>query len=149
MKPAPFAYHAPTSLSQALQTLEQVGDAGKVLAGGQSLVPMMNLRLARPTDLIDLNSVGELSTLSVQDDGLWIGAMTRQRAIERSRSVAEGWPLFQEALRFVGHVQIRNRGTLGGSLAHADAAAELPAVMLALDAELELQSIVGRRTVRG
>jgi aerobic carbon-monoxide dehydrogenase medium subunit len=147
VKPAPFKHHAPSTLEESLEVLAQVGTDGKVLAGGQSLVPMMNLRLARPTDLVDLNGVVELTELAVDGGQLRIGAMVRQRSVERSAVLVGNWPLIQEALRHVGHVQIRNRGTIGGSLAHADPAAELPAVMLALEAELEVRSTTGRRTV--
>jgi CO/xanthine dehydrogenase FAD-binding subunit len=148
MKPAPFEYYAPTSLDAALQLLAKHGDDGKLLAGGQSLVPAMNFRLAQPAALIDLNPVGELSYLRAgPGGGLSIGAMTRQRALERSALTAEHAPLLHAAMPYIAHVQIRNRGTLGGSLAHADPAAELPAVMVALGATLHLASARGRRTV--
>ena len=144
MKPARFDYYDPTTLAEALSLLAQFGDTAKPLAGGQSLVPMMNMRLARPAQLVDLNRLGELNYLKVEQGELRIGAMTRQRALERSKIVAEGWPLLQEATRYIGHVQIRNRGTVGGSLVHAYPSAELPVVMTALDATLLLRSEKGR-----
>lgn len=147
MKPASFDYHAPTSLTEALQLLARHGDTAKPLAGGQSLVPMMNFRLARPLHLVDLNGVHELNYLRLEGGQLRIGAMTRQRALERSAIVADGWPLLQEATRHIGHVQIRNRGTVGGSLAHAYPSAELPVVMTALEASFLLRSEQGERVV--
>jgi len=145
MKPAPFDYYEPKTIAEALGLLAQFGETGKVLAGGQSLVPMMNMRLARPAQVIDLNRLSELDYLKVDDDELRIGAMTRQRSLERSAMVREGWPLLQEATRYIGHVQIRNRGTVGGSLAHAFPSAELPVAMTALNAALVLR---GPRTER-
>jgi aerobic carbon-monoxide dehydrogenase medium subunit len=147
MKPASFEYHGPTSLTEALQLLARHGDAAKPLAGGQSLVPMMNFRLARPAHLVDLNGLHELDYLKLENGELRIGAMTRQRTLERSAIVAEGWPLLQEATRHIGHVHIRNRGTVGGSLAHAFPSAELPVVMTALDASLVLRSDQGERVI--
>ena len=148
MKPAPFCYNAPASLDEALALLAEHGDDGKLLAGGQSLVPAMNFRLAQPSVLIDLNNVGELFYLRAgAQGGLEIGAMTRQRTLERSPQTAAAAPLLHATMPYIAHVQIRNRGTLGGSLAHADPAAELPAVMVALDAVLHLASVRGRRTV--
>jgi len=148
VKPARFDYYDPTTLAEALSLLAQFGDTAKPLAGGQSLVPMMNMRLARPAQLVDLNRLGELNYLKVEGGELRIGAMTRQRALERSKFVAEGWPLLQEATRYIGHVQIRNRGTVGGSLVHAYPSAELPVVMTALDATLLLRSEKEQRVVR-
>jgi len=149
MKPAPFEYVAPRSLSEALDAIdrfEQSGTDSKLLAGGQSLLPVMNFRLAQPAALIDLNGVGELDFLRQHPDGtLRIGAMTRQRNLEREPGVAHHAPLLAEALPWVAHPQIRNRGTLGGSLAHADPAAELPTVTLALDARYRLLSSRGER----
>jgi CO/xanthine dehydrogenase FAD-binding subunit len=148
MKPAPFQYYAPSSLREALELLAEHGCYGKLLAGGQSLVPAMNFRLAQPSVLIDLNNVSELAYLhAAPRGGLAIGAMTRQRTLERSALVAENAPLVHATMPYIAHVQIRNRGTLGGSLAHADPAAELPAVMLALDADFHLASVRGRRMV--
>lgn len=148
MKPAQFQYYAPGNLAEALELLSAHGDEGKLLAGGQSLVPAMNFRLAQPTALIDLNGLAELFFLrAASDGGLQIGAMTRQRTLERSDLVAERAPLLHATMPTIAHVQIRNRGTLGGSLAHADPAAELPAVMVALGATFHLARRGGRRTV--
>ncbi|CAN5510088.1 xanthine dehydrogenase family protein subunit M [soil metagenome] len=146
MKPAPFLYFAPNSLDEALALLAQYGDEGKVLAGGQSLIPTMNFRLAQPAVLIDLNRIAELFYVRVQADyQLQIGAMTRQRTIERDPLIATHAPLLQATMPHIAHTQIRNRGTIGGSLAHADPAAELPAVALALNAQLCLRSQRGER----
>ncbi len=148
MKPAPFDYHRPDTLEEALAILARSGGDAKALAGGQSLVPAMTFRLARPAVLVDLNRIASLAYLTESPDGwLRIGAMTRQRAAERSPAVARGAPLLFEALPWIAHPQIRNRGTVGGSLAHADPAAELPAVMVALDARFVLTGPSGARTV--
>jgi carbon-monoxide dehydrogenase medium subunit len=148
MKPAPFEYRRPETLDEALAILAESGPDAKPLAGGQSLVPAMNVRLARPAVLVDLNRIAELAYTEKDDDGgLRIGAMTRQRSAERSDLVARRAPLLFEALPWIAHPQIRNRGTVGGSVAHADPAAELPAVMVALDARFVLQSRAGARTV--
>lgn len=148
MKPAPFEYFAPTSIEEALGVLAQHADEAKALAGGQSLVPLMNFRLARPGILVDLNRISELQYIREHDGGLAIGAMTRQRVAERSALIRERCPLLAEALPLVGHPAIRNRGTVGGSIAHADPAAELPAVAVALDAELVVRGPAGERVVR-
>ncbi|MGH7673626.1 MAG: FAD binding domain-containing protein [Gemmatimonadales bacterium] len=147
MKPAPFDYHRPATLDEALALLAEHGADAKPLAGGQSLIPAMNFRLARPAILIDLDRVRELAFLSAGTDGLRVGAMTRQREVERSPLVARAAPLLHAALPFIAHPQIRNRGTMGGSLAHADPAAELPAVALALDARLHLRRRDGARSL--
>jgi carbon-monoxide dehydrogenase medium subunit len=148
MKPAPFAYFAPASLDEALALLAEHGYDAKLLAGGQSLIPTMNFRLSQPAVLIDLNRVAELAYLQADSaGGLRIGAMTRQRTLERSALVAERAPLLHATMPHIAHVQIRNRGTLGGSLAHADPAAELPAVAVALDALLHVRNQHGVRTV--
>jgi carbon-monoxide dehydrogenase medium subunit len=142
VKPAAFRYFAPRSLDEALDLLAEHGDEAKVLAGGQSLVPAMNFRLAQPAVLVDLNRIAELSYIAPGGPSvaaLRIGAMTRQSAIERSAEVARLAPLLHQAVPFIAHPQIRNRGTVGGSLAHADPAAELPAVALALDARFLLR----------
>ncbi|MCL4867660.1 MAG: xanthine dehydrogenase family protein subunit M [Anaerolineae bacterium] len=139
MKPAPFVYLAPSTLTEALALLHQHGDEAKILAGGQSLIPVMNFRLAQPSHLIDLNLLHGLDFIRAEVDGLHIGAMTRQRTVERSPLVAALAPLVHETMPFIAHSQIRNRGTFGGSIAHADPAAELPAVALALNARLRLQ----------
>ena len=148
MKPAPFEYHAPRTLPEVLERLAQVGDDARLLAGGQSLVPSMNLRLARPAVLIDLNRVRELDYIRAADGALAIGALVRQRVAERSDAVRRSAPLLAQALPFIGHPTIRNRGTVGGSLAHADPAAELPGVAAALDADLVIASARGRRVVK-
>jgi len=147
MKPPRFEYHAPSTLAEALGLLDEHGDEAKVLAGGQSLVPLMNFRLARPDRVVDLNGVAELAGLREEDGGLLIGAMTRTAALETSPSVAARAPLLRDAVRFVGHFQIRNRGTVGGSVAHADPAAELPAAFLALGATFTAASKSGTRTI--
>jgi len=148
LKPAPFVYFAPRTLEEALALLAQHGDDGKVLAGGQSLIPTMNFRLAQPTALIDLNNITELFYIKPHAaGGLRLGAMTRQRTIERDPQVIERAPLLHATMPYIAHTQIRNRGTIGGSLAHADPAAELPAVALALDAQLRLCSQRGERWV--
>src|SRR5678815_1921939 len=147
MKPPRFAYLAPRSIDEALAVLAAHGTEAKVLAGGQSLVPLLNFRLVRPTYLVDLNEVAGLDTVRLEQGSLVIGAMARQRAVETSALVRECCPLLAEAMPQIGHVQIRNRGTVGGSLAHADPASELPAVVAALDGELVLQSARGRRAL--
>jgi len=148
VKPAPFDYHRPDTADEALAILADLGSDAKPLAGGQSLVPAMNFRLARPAVLVDLNRIAPLAYIEESlDGGLLIGAMTRQRAPERSGTVARKAPLLFEAMPWIAHPQIRNRGTVGGSLAHADPAAELPAVMVALDARFVLRSRTASRTV--
>lgn len=148
MKPAPFEYQAPTSLEAALDLLARHGGDAKVLAGGQSLIPVMNFRLAQPALLIDLNRIPGLDFLRRgADGGLEIGAMTRQRRLERDPLVAEVAPLLAEAIPWVAHPQIRNRGTFGGSIAHADPAAELPAIAVALRARFRLRKAGGDRWV--
>ena len=146
MKPAPFDYYAPTDIDDALAILAAHGDDAKLLAGGQSLMPMMNMRLATPQVVVDINRIPELSGIApAANGGLTIGAMTRQRAIERSSDIRQHCPLMADAMSLLGHVQIRNRGTIGGSVAHADPAAELPAVLMALEAELVLRNAEGQR----
>jgi len=147
MKPAPFDYVAPRSLDEAVAALAEGGPEAKLLAGGQSLIPLLNFRLARPALLVDLNRVAELAYVRPRNRGTAIGAMTRQMTIERDRALSEKQPLLAEAIRWVGHVAIRSRGTIGGSLAHADPAAELPAVAVCLDAQLSVVGPRGRRTV--
>jgi len=132
MKPPRFDYLAPRTLDEALALLAHHGEEARVLAGGQSLVPLLSFRLVRPAHLVDLNEIPGLDAIRVDDGRLAIGAMTRQRAAETSAVVRERCPLLAEAMPQVGHVQIRNRGTVGGSLAHADPAGELPAVVAAL-----------------
>lgn len=145
MKPARFDYDDPADLDAVLAHLASAGDEAKVLAGGQSLVPLMNFRLARPAMLIDINRVESLAYLADASGGLAIGALTRQADLERSRLAAERFPVLVEAVRYVGHAQIRNRGTVGGSVAHADPAAELPCALTALEARFLVASVGGRR----
>jgi carbon-monoxide dehydrogenase medium subunit/6-hydroxypseudooxynicotine dehydrogenase subunit alpha len=147
VKPPRFAYHDPRTLDEALSLLAEHGDDGKVLAGGQSLVPLLNFRLAHPEHLVDLNRIGSLAGIRRENGRLRIGTMTRQSRLEASELVASNWPLLTEALGFVAHAQIRNRGTVGGSVAHADPAAELPVAFTALDAEFRVASSRGERTV--
>jgi carbon-monoxide dehydrogenase medium subunit len=148
MKPAPFDYVAPASLAEALALKAQHGDGAKFLAGGQSLLPAMNFRLVQAGLMVDLNRLAELDFIRAADGGgLRLGAMTRQRRLEREPLVADRAPLLHEAMPWVAHPQIRNRGTLGGSLAHADPAAELPVVALALHARLLAQSAHGERWI--
>jgi CO/xanthine dehydrogenase FAD-binding subunit len=146
VKPAPFVYLAPHGLDEAVALLAEHGSDAKLLAGGQSLVPAMNFRLAQPAVLVDLNGVAELDGIAPTDEGgVSMGAMTRQRAVEHSALVAARAPLLAEAMPWVAHMQIRTRGTIGGSLAHADPAAELPAVACALGATLRLRGHGGER----
>jgi CO/xanthine dehydrogenase FAD-binding subunit len=147
VKPAAFAYDDPRTLDEALALLAREGEDVKVLAGGQSLVPLLNFRLARPERLVDLNRVEELAYLRRDGDVLRIGALARHADLERSEDVATGWPLLAEAVRFVGHPQIRARGTVCGSVAHADPAAELPVALSVLDARFHLRSARGSRTL--
>jgi carbon-monoxide dehydrogenase medium subunit len=148
VKPPPFRYAAPTSVEEVIGLLAaNADDDPRVLAGGQSLVPLMNFRLAQPGFLVDLRLVEALTTLRTDGDVLVIGAMVRQCAAERSPEVALAAPLLAEALGYVAHPPIRNSGTVGGSLAHADPCAELPAVALALDAELVAAGPGGTRTI--
>ena len=140
MKPAAFAYHDPTSLEEALDLMMQLGDQARPLAGGQSLVPLMNFRLIRPAHLIDLNRIEGLNYLTNDGGALRIGATTRQRQLERSPEIAQRWPLLRDAAGFIGHIQIRNRGTVGGSVAHAFPSAELPVAMTTLDAVMVLHA---------
>ena len=147
MKPAPFDYFDPRTIEEAVSLLQQHEGEAKILAGGQSLMPLLNMRLARPSALIDLNRVDGLDYIREDDGWIAIGALTRQRAIERSELIKARQPLLHTATRFIAHPQIRNRGTIGGSLAHADPAAEYPAVALALDAELVAAGPNGARTI--
>jgi aerobic carbon-monoxide dehydrogenase medium subunit len=147
VKPAPFDYFAPGTLDEALALLAKHGDDAKPLAGGQSLIPAMNFRLARPRVLVDLNRIAALSYIHAEKSGVKIGAMTRQRAVELSDLVARAAPLLAEAMPAIAHPQIRNRGTVGGSIAHADPSAELPAVALALDASFRARSATRARTI--
>ena len=148
MKPAPFEYYAPLELQETLDLLGRYGDEAKILAGGQSLMPLINLRLARPRVIIDINRLRNLDAISTAPDGgLRIGALTRQRTLERSTNIQEQNPMLAAAMPLIGHFQIRNRGTIGGSLVHADPAAELAAVSLLLGGEFLLKSTSGARLV--
>ena len=146
MKPAPFAYHAPASLAEAVQLLSQQENA-KLIAGGQSLVPMMNFRLAMPDHVIDLNRLTELERLEIGPDSIEIGAMTRQRTLEFSAELHRACPIFRDTMQHVGHRQTRNRGTIGGSLAHADPSAELPTLVLAMNGTIHVRSRRGQRVL--
>jgi carbon-monoxide dehydrogenase medium subunit len=148
MKPPRFEYAAPHHTDEAVTLLAQHGDRAKVLAGGQSLVPLLNFRLAQPELLIDVNRVRELAYVRPFDSGVAIGALTRQHTLEREDAVRTKLPILAEACRLIGHLPIRHRGTIGGSVAHADPASELPATMLALEAEMAIKGPAGSRTVR-
>ena len=148
MKPPKFDYHAPTTVEQALDLLGRYGGDAKVLAGGQSLMPLLNFRLGRPAALVDLNRIPSLAYVREQDGQVRFGAMTRQRTIEFSPVVRERVPLLGEATRWVGHLPIRTRGTIGGSIAHADPAAEYPAVLTALEGEVVARGPKGERVVK-
>lgn len=148
MKPAPFKYVKASSLAQALSLKAEHGDDARFLAGGQSLIPAMNFRLARPSVLIDINGLSELAGCSGADGGqVRLGALTRYRALERDGDFLKACPLFADALPHIAHPQIRNLGTVGGNLSHADPASELPAVAVAMGARLHLQSASGEREV--
>ena len=148
MKAAPFAYAKPSSIAQALELLERHGDSARVLAGGQSLIPSLNMRLSGPSLLVDIGGLAELRTIAVKGASLSIGALVTHAALERSAEVARHAPLLAQAVPHVAHPAIRNRGTIGGSLALADPAAEYPACALALDAQLVLRGTKGERRVR-
>jgi aerobic carbon-monoxide dehydrogenase medium subunit len=147
VKPAPFAYHAPETAADAVRLLAEFGDGAKVLAGGQSLIPMLALRLAFFEHLVDIGRIGELKGLERRDGALWVRAGTTAAAVEASAEVASAVPLLARATPLIGHFQIRSRSTLGGSIAHADPSAEYPAVALALDASMVVLSPKGRRTI--
>ena len=149
MKPAPFMYARPGSVEDALALLQTGGDDAKVLAGGQSFVPLLNLRIASVDAVVDLNRLSELAYIKRDTDTLCIGAMTRHRQVEVSEEVKTTQPLLARAAAEVGHLAIRNRGTIGGSLVHADPAAEWPLVAVTLDAQLVLRSHENTRTVAG
>jgi carbon-monoxide dehydrogenase medium subunit len=148
MKPAPFKYYAPATIDEALARLAEYGWDAKVLAGGQSLIPMMNFRLAQPAVLVDLNNVSQLAYVdSVRDGGLRIGAMTRQAQVEKDPVVAKAAPMVHEAMPKIAYPQVRSRGTFGGSIAHADPSAELVAASVALSSRLRVRSHQGERWV--
>jgi carbon-monoxide dehydrogenase medium subunit len=147
MKPAPFKYVRASSLDQALSLKAEHGDEARFLAGGQSLVPSMNFRLARPSVLIDINGLAELAAIDRGERDIRVGALTRYCALERDGDFLKACPLFADALPHIAHPQIRNRGTIGGNLSHADPASELPAVTLAMKARMKLRSVRGEREV--
>jgi aerobic carbon-monoxide dehydrogenase medium subunit len=147
MKPARFAYEAPATLEGVLQSLAAAGQGAKVIAGGQSLAPMLNMRLARPDRLIDINALSELGEIRRAGDRLEIGALVRHDALGRSELARRHCPLLAHAAETIGHYAIRKRGTLGGSLAHADPAGQLPLAALALDAAMDIRSVRGMRSV--
>ncbi|MGH7003419.1 MAG: FAD binding domain-containing protein, partial [Alphaproteobacteria bacterium] len=147
MKPSPFDLHRPRTLEEVLDLLSRYGEEAKLIAGGQSLVPLMNLRMATPAVVVDLNLVAGLAGISSDGHALRIGAMTRQKHMITDPLVARGAPLLARAVSHVGHVQTRSRGTVGGSLAHADPSAELPLVMVTLGAEFVLRSMRGARSI--
>jgi len=148
MKPPSFEYYAPATLAEALSYMNDYVGEAKPLAGGQSLIPTMNFRLAQPEILVDLNAIAELNYIRpTTDGGVSIGAMTRQRQVERDPLIAQSAPLVHQTMPFIAHPQIRNRGTFGGSLAHADPASELPAVTTALGARFRLQNATGSRWI--
>ena len=148
MKPAKFEYHAPATLDAAIALLAQYQGEARLLAGGQSLLPMMNFRLVTPAAIIDLNRIGDLGYIRAQAGIVRIGTMTRHRAVEFSPVVAEHLPLLAEAIRLVAHLPIRTRGTIGGSIAHADPAAELPMVLQALEGEVVARGPDGERVIK-
>ncbi|TWI58155.1 FAD binding domain-containing protein [Halalkalibacter nanhaiisediminis] len=140
MKPAKFDYYKPNTLNEALSLLEELGENGKIIAGGQSLVPIMNMRLATPEALIDINNLEDLHYIKKEDSMIKIGALTRQRIVETSDIIRENCGLLADSIPHIGHVQTRNRGTIGGSLVHADPTAELPLALLALKGTLHISS---------
>jgi CO/xanthine dehydrogenase FAD-binding subunit len=148
MKPPRFQYCAPDMVDEALALLDQSGEEAKILAGGQSLIPLLNMRLAGPAYVIDINHISELNYIEAEDGYLAIGATVRQRQVERSSLVQQQQPLLVEIVRYIGHMQIRNRGTIAGSIAHADPAAELPALLTCLNGEVVAQSISSERIIK-
>jgi carbon-monoxide dehydrogenase medium subunit len=147
MKPAPFDYIAATSVEMAAVSLAELGDDAKIIAGGQSLVPLLNFRLLRPSILVDINRIESLSFIAETATDVRIGALTRHHQLETSPVIARYLPVLARAMTHVAHLAIRNRGTIGGSLAHGDPAAELPMMALLLDAELHIASISSTRTI--
>ncbi|MFZ0128713.1 MAG: FAD binding domain-containing protein [Candidatus Dormiibacterota bacterium] len=147
MKPAPFQYSRPSSVAEAVTILAAAPDDSKVLAGGQSLIPLMNFRLVQPRVIVDVNYISGLAGIRLDQEQLSLGALTRVRALEQSSELAQRFPLLVAASRWVGHVQIRNRGTVGGTIAHADPAAEIPAICMLTDAVMRVASSGGTRTI--
>jgi carbon-monoxide dehydrogenase medium subunit len=147
MIPAKFGYSSPTTVEEALSLLQQHGDEAKILAGGHSLIPMMKLRLASPEHIIDINNISDLAYIREEDGFLKVGAMTREAEVEHSDLIASKFPILVDTTKLIADPQVRNRGTLGGNLAHGDAANDHPAVMIALRAEVEITGLEGKRTV--
>jgi carbon-monoxide dehydrogenase medium subunit len=147
VKPPPFDYHGPATVGEALQVLAAAGPDGKVLAGGQSLIPLLNMRLAAPRHIVDINRISGLAAITADPGGVRVGALARHAAVERSATAAAGQPLLRAALRLVAHPVIRNRGTVVGSLVHADPSAELPAVLALLGGSVRLAGLSGERDV--
>ena len=147
MKLPRFEYHSPDTIDEVLALLAEHGDEAKVMAGGQSLVPLLAMRLARPTHVVDVNRVSGLSGIDQQNGDIAFGALVRERQAERSPVVADELPLLAEALPFIGHAAIRTRGTIGGTVAHADASAEIPCVLAALEGSVVVRSTRGERTI--
>ena len=147
MKPAQFEYHAPTDVAEAVRLLSALGENGRLLAGGQSLMPMLNLRLARPEAIVDLNRITALAYHRLDGETLVIGALCRQRDIERDQEVLDRCAAIADAVPLIGHIGIRNRGTVVGSIAHADPSAEWPVLAVLLDAILEVEGAAGRRSI--
>jgi CO/xanthine dehydrogenase FAD-binding subunit len=147
MKPAVFSYLRPTNLQEALTFLEEYGEDAKILSGGQSLIPTMNMRLSAPAYLIDISRISGLNYIKLDDDFLTVGALTKHKDIENSDLVKEVCPLLSEAIKWVGHAQIRNRGTVGGSIAHGDPSAELPCVLTALRGQIVIVNVDGSEEV--
>ncbi|MCC3357948.1 FAD binding domain-containing protein [Bacillus sp. REN16] len=141
MKPATFNYLRPSSIEEAVKLLNEYGDECKIIAGGQSFIPILNMRMSDPGCLIDISQIDELKGIRIEDEVLKIGALTIQRKLEQSDLIKQHAPLLAEAARYIGHVQTRNRGTIGGSVAHADPSAELPLSFLALDATIVIQNV--------
>jgi len=147
VKPAKFEYHAPASVDEALAILERYDGEARVLAGGQSLVPMMNFRLAQPRAIVDLNRIAGLAFIEEEGETVRIGSMTRQRRLESDPLIVTKLPLLREALRWVGHLPTRSRGTIGGSIAHADPSAEIPMVLRTLEGEIVARGPQGERRI--
>jgi carbon-monoxide dehydrogenase medium subunit len=147
MKPSPLRYHRPGSLAEALELLAEVGDTGKVLSGGQSLVPLLSMRLAAPAHVVDVNAVGGLDVVEVRDDAVHVGALVRHSGLEHHGGAAAALPLLRRALRHVAHPTIRNRGTTVGSIVHADPSGEMPAVLTLLGGRVVARSVAGEREI--
>jgi len=150
VKPKPFKYFKPHTLAHALELLSEYGDDAKVLAGGQSLVPMMNFRVVNPDVILDLNNIESLDWIELKKDckELGLGAMVRQRTLELDQVLSEKWPIFSDAISHIGHFQIRNQGTIGGSIAHFDPAAELPALLIAMGGSVTLNNKNNSRVIQ-